>query len=353
MPNLQGAANASPDAWRRAAELATLDRLESAMSFRTNHLRRLGSSVKVSVPTDSEGYLGRECPQSDCEGYFKIKPGTGLTGPGLTCTCPYCGHTGSPDQFWTRDQVEYAKSVAFRQVSQALTKDLKSLEFNHRPRGSFGIGLSLKVKAGSLPPLRRYREQALETALSCAACTLEYAVFGVFAHCPDCRVHNSLQILGRNVELVRKQVTLALSLEDDELQRHLLEDALENCVSSFDGFGRECCRVRALHSTDAARCSKATFQNIAKADYTLRQLFGIDLRSNIDSAEWQQAHRAFMRRHVITHRAGVVDQQYLTETGDSPALLGRKVPVESAEILGAAAVVLKIGEAMVRALPNP
>jgi hypothetical protein len=323
------------------------------MSFRNQHLRKLGSSVKVSVPTHSEGYLGRECPQADCEGYFKIKPGTGLTGPGLTCTCPYCGHTASPDHFWTRDQIEYAKSVAFRQVTQAFTKDLKSLEFNHRPRGPFGIGLSLKVKPGSLPPLHRYREQALETAITCATCTLEYSVFGVFAHCPDCRAHNSLQILSRNVELVRKQVALALSLDDAELRRHLLEDALENCVSSFDGFGRECCRVRAVHSSDPQRCGRVSFQNINKADDALRQLFGADLRGLVDSAEWQQAHRAFMRRHVIAHRAGVVDQQYLTETGDSPTLLGRKVPVDPDEILGAAAVVLKIGEALARALPNP
>lgn len=335
------------------AEPRSLDRLQWAMSFRSQHLRRLGNSVKVTVPTDSEGYLGRECPRADCEGYFKIKPGTGLSGPGLTCTCPYCGHTTSPDEFWTRDQIEYAKSVAFRQVTQAFTKDLKSLEFNHRPRGSFGIGLSVKVSSGAMPPLYRYREQAVETAINCAACTLEYSVFGVFAHCPDCRAHNSLQILSRNVELVRKQIVLALTLGDAELRRHLLEDALENCVSSFDGFGRECCRVRALHSTDPQRCDRVSFQNINRADDALRQLFGVDLRGHVDPAEWQQVHRTFMRRHVIAHRSGVVDQQYLIETGDDPSLLGRKVPVDSDEILWAAEIVLKIGEALVRALPSP
>jgi len=44
----------------------------------TRHLRRLGNQFQISLPLDEEGYLGRECPNTDCERYFKIKPGTGL-----------------------------------------------------------------------------------------------------------------------------------------------------------------------------------------------------------------------------------------------------------------------------------
>jgi hypothetical protein len=35
-------------------------------------------TVNVSIPTDEAGLLGRECPVSDCLGYFKVKPGTGI-----------------------------------------------------------------------------------------------------------------------------------------------------------------------------------------------------------------------------------------------------------------------------------
>ena len=58
------------------------------MTFNLNHLKQLGNRVQVTIPKDEEGYLGRECPQSDCEGYFKIKPGTGLSGENLPCHCP-------------------------------------------------------------------------------------------------------------------------------------------------------------------------------------------------------------------------------------------------------------------------
>ncbi len=77
------------------------------LSFRFRNLSKLGNRVEVPIPTDSDGFVGRECPESECDGYFKIKPGTGLTGSDLPCNCPYCGHTDSHDRFWTKDQVEY------------------------------------------------------------------------------------------------------------------------------------------------------------------------------------------------------------------------------------------------------
>jgi len=151
--------------------------------------------VQVPIPKDAEGFLGRECPQERCLGYFKIKPGTGLKGNKLSCVCPYCGHSGPHDTFWTKEQLEYAKSVALRNITDAMRRDLKKLEFEHKPRGPFGIGISMKLKPGAPVPIRYYREKSLETKVICDHCTLEYAVFGLFAYCPDCGAHNSLQIL--------------------------------------------------------------------------------------------------------------------------------------------------------------
>ena len=109
-------------------------------------------TLAVSIETDEEGYLGRVCPVGTCLGYFKITPGTGLKGTGLPCHCPYCGHTQGHDHFHTREQIEYAKSVAFRNFSDRLSSELKKFEFDHRPRGAIGIGISLKVEPGPRPP---------------------------------------------------------------------------------------------------------------------------------------------------------------------------------------------------------
>src|SRR4051794_24713684 len=98
-----------------------------------NHLENLGNQFTVPIDTDEDGYVGRECPIEKCLGYFKITPGTGITEP-APCHCPYCGHSGDSDTFFTQEQIEYAQSVVMRQVMDAVHKDLKSLEFEHKPQ---------------------------------------------------------------------------------------------------------------------------------------------------------------------------------------------------------------------------
>src|SRR6266536_351160 len=175
-----------------------------------HNLRNLGNQFSIPIPPDEDGYLGRECPVQECLGYFKITPGTGIKGP-APCRCPYCGHSGENKTFFTQEQIEYAKSIVIRQVSDAFFKDLKSLEFEHKLRGSFCIGISMKVKTSPLQPIRYYREKQLETEVVCDSCTLRYAIYGVFGWCPDCGVHNSFQILTKNFELIKKELLLAES----------------------------------------------------------------------------------------------------------------------------------------------
>jgi hypothetical protein len=58
----------------------------------------------------------------------------------------------------------------------ALHKDMKSLEFEHKPQGPFGIGISVKVKESARRPIQYYREKQLETEVVCDSCTLRYAI---------------------------------------------------------------------------------------------------------------------------------------------------------------------------------
>lgn len=315
------------------------------MSFRFRRLADIGDSLSVRIEPDAGGFLGRECPIESCELYFKVKPGTGLTGPDLPCVCPYCGHKAGNDQFFTKDQIEYAQSVAFREISDAIGEDLKQLEFRSPPGAMFGI--SMTVTQGDSPPIAYYREQALETHLKCSTCTLEYAVFGLFGFCPDCGLHNSMDILRGNLDLVGKQVALALTQDDPALRRHLLEDALENCVSAFDGFGREALRVAHKGSGTAPSVS---FQNLERAADRVQQLHGIDMRSAVAPETWTSTQRGFMKRHLLSHRAGVVDDQYLSETADPSARRGHRVVIGQAEVEATASALIQLGEWLVSKL---
>jgi hypothetical protein len=294
------------------------------------HLRNLGSQFSISLPPDDEGFIGRECPAAECEGYFKLQPGTGLKGENLPCYCPYCGHGAGSDEFFTKAQVEYATSFVMRQVTGTLLKDLKSLEFNHRPRGAIGIGISMKV-SGKPTAIRHYRESKLETEVVCERCTLRYTIYGVFGFCPDCAVHNSRQILNKNLELVEKLLEVAETQEPPVAQR-LIENALEDCVSAFDGFGRETCRVFAPKAVKPEKAAEIRFQNIAVARDRVKEEFSVDFAAITAPADWKHILRAFQKRHLLAHKMGVVDEDYLSATGDSPSLLGRKVSILAPEV---------------------
>lgn len=324
---------------------------EEPVSKSFKHVKEMGNCVTVPMPRDEDGFLGRECPVTDCEGYFLLKPGTGLTGENLPCYCPYCGHKGSNQTFWTKEQLEYAKSIVLRDLVDAVRQDLKQFEFNYPARGPFGVGISMTLLPGTPVPIRHYREKALETYVTCPSCTLEYAVYGIFAYCPDCGTHNSLQMLEKNLELTAKQLALAEGLADSDLRRHLLEDALENCVSALDGFGREACCRRASRSSAPEKCENISFQNLARAAERLARLFSIDLRAAVAPDVWETAVRGFMKRHVIAHHAGVVDQQYIDETQDSSAFVGRRVPLDASEIRSVAGAVQRLAAVLLQLLP--
>lgn len=291
------------------------------MSFNTRNLDRLGKQLSIPINADEDGYLGRECPVEECLGYFKITPGTGIKGP-APCHCPYCGHSGDSNTFFTQEQIEYAKSIALRQFTDTLHQDLKSMEFNHPPRGGFGIGISLKVTQGARHPIQHYREKELETEVICDACTLRYAIYGVFGWCPDCGIHNSVQILSKNFELARKELSLAETVEKD-LADHLIGDALENVVSAFDGFGREICLRKG---------SEIRFQNLPGARRNVQEKFGFDFADGLTVDQWQYVSRVFQKRHLLAHKMGVIDDEYVQRANDPGAVAGRKVQVSPNEV---------------------
>jgi hypothetical protein len=236
------------------------------------------------------------------------------------------------DTFFTPEQIEYAKSVALRQISEAFRKDLKSLEFESKPTGAFGIGISMKLRPGAPPPLRHYRERTLETEIKCDQCTLEYSVYGVFAYCPDCGAHNSQQILLRNLDLAQRQVELARTIEDVPFRKHMVEDALENCVSAFDGFGREICRRHANVATNPDKARAVSFQNVDRAALALERLYSIDLHSLLSNEDWRFIVLCFNRRHIIAHNSGVIDDKYVSEAGDSSARKGRRIDIPEGDV---------------------
>jgi phage FluMu protein Com len=82
----------------------------------------------ININPDEEGFIGRECPK--CKDYFKVKFDTGL--PTQYHICPYCGYKENYGDFFTKEQIEYAKSVAVKKALEPIFdnfhKSLKKLK---------------------------------------------------------------------------------------------------------------------------------------------------------------------------------------------------------------------------------
>lgn len=287
-------------------------------------------TMKVQFPTDEDGYTGRECPE--CERFFQLVFGTGIQ-ESIPCYCPYCGHRAAQQDFLTPNQLRLVRSHVARYAVDEIHNALKGLEFDIKPpRGGFGIGLSLKVKRPRRIPLHRYQEPALETPVECSQCTLKYKVYGLYGHCPDCGRHNALQIFETDLDLVLRMLEAART-QPQEFQKKQVESALKDCVASFDAFGRELCSRHAARAVKPAKAEKISFQNLAGAQTNLQQQFSMDLAAGLSSAEWDEAVKAFQKRHVFAHKRGVVDQGYVDKSGDATVTVGHLMPLEEGEVV--------------------
>jgi hypothetical protein len=227
------------------------------------------------------------------------------------------------------------------------------LEFNHKPKGPFGIGISMKFKPAAAPALRHYNELDLEQEVVCAKCSLRYTIYGVFGYCPSCRIHNSTQILDVSLKIAEKRVAQAETESDPDVQAELLSDALSKAVAACDGFGRCVCRVHAAMATDPKKADRISFQNLSGARKHVQELFGIDFAASLDANRWTACCRAFQKRHLFAHAMGVIDAEYVAKAGDLNAVVGRKVRLQSDEVLATCATIRELAAALMAGLAPP
>lgn len=291
------------------------------------------NDIKVNIPvlTDDDGFVGRECPE--CEEYFMLKYGTGLDTE--ICICPYCQHENNNDQYYTKEQVKYIESYmrkyAFERIIKPglaqIDKSFKDLE--RKTRNSL---IQFKVKSNISKINFRidyYQEKELETYILCDSCGLEFSIFGVFATCPDCGQLSAITVFRKSIEVIRKKLVLSEKLDDQELIKSFLEDALNNSISAFDSLGKALIKK---YEKILKTKSQNLFQNISLLSETLKVNKGksIDELIGIDSCKF--LIKMFQVRHIYEHNFGEIDIQFIKKLPDFENKLKRKYILERSEI---------------------
>ncbi|MBN1979593.1 MAG: hypothetical protein JW918_19525, partial [Anaerolineae bacterium] len=96
-------------------------------------------------------------------------------------------------------------------------------------------------------------------------------------------------------------------------------------------------------ASNPGRAQNVSFQNMARADQRVQELFDISLSGSLDANEWEFVSQCFQKRHLFAHKMGVVDQAYIDASGDMQAVVGRKVSVAPDEVTALIAHLRQLG----------
>lgn len=313
--------------------------------------------MSIDIPTDEDGMFGRECPHENCSpGYFKVKPGTGITEDHEKAFCPYCRKEDEPGGFTTQAQQDYAIALVENEVIKGVNQMIEK---------SFGFGPSKKKKMGgdllsvemSYKPSKernkpRLFEEELRRDVTCSNCGLEHSVFGLATWCPDCGKDIFLIHVYSELNVVKRMLSV-IDTRFAELGSRVagkdVENALEDTVSIFEAVlkiitDRYLSRD-GMNSDEIIEVIQKKvrnkYQNTRLAGVTFLEQVGIDLYEGISEIDLDLLRVTFEKRHPITHNLGIVDRKYIerVRTGE---LEGREIRVTADDVLKAIEIISKV-----------
>jgi len=305
----------------------------------------LRRDIEVSLKGDKEGMIGRECPSSECNKYFKVLIAELNAFKLGTFFCPYCGESEPVKEFITKDQMEYIKSLALREVVGEISRELKKLE--RRPDPHAFISFGIKVDTPSIP-VRTYVERELSKKVTCEKCGREFRVYGTSFYCPYCGIRKPSSVFSENVEMVQSFVNFKGTLRHDTETLHavsktgildqLVERSLDMLVTAFETYCKTAYiqqmkkKNPKLNIGSLQKVVKNAFQNLKTGNRLYARNLGINFLKILSTDDLTFALKSFQKRHVFVHNSGIIDLTYAKLTGEDKKLIGKRLTVDSAEI---------------------
>jgi hypothetical protein len=139
--------------------------------------------------------------------------------------------------------------------------------------------------------------------------------------------------------------TLAKEYDDDLAQdsvRNTLEDSLVRLVGAFQQYADAL--FGQLPNASSLKRRKNIFQNLSESSALWRSAVGKGYESILLSAELDELESLFQKRHLIAHRNGIVDQEYLDKSKDKTYSIGQRLVVQETAILRLAELISKLAE---------
>ncbi len=317
-------------------------------------LSRLSQITELSVPleSDDEGYLDRECPAEGCLFPFKVHGDDWQTAVrDEEAFCPSCGHTALKKSWHTTAQVAAAKEYAIGTITNAMNKAMRedAAESKRRPRNSF-LSITLDVKGGVdrvLVPIAAADPMRLRTI--CEGCGCRYSYVGAAYFCPSCGHNSATHTFSQTMATIRTAAGLGQTLkqvlgrdEAETMARALLEKAMQDAVMSFQ---------RLCEQLYERKTGRSAQRNAFQRLDTGSQLWGAEIGMTYDQilgqGQFDKLRVFFQQRHLLSHQQGIVDQDYITRSGDHGYAIGQRLVIREPEVLEFADLVEGLGKALI------
>lgn len=299
-------------------------------------------SIEVSIPTDEDGYLDRECPNEICGAAFKVLSADWKDNVrDEEVFCPVCGHTATSDYWMTQDQIKHCESQLMAKVMPMIDGEMKRMarDFNRSmPKGGL-ISMSMTYKPSrpvAIVPLEA--AELMRQRYVCESCGCRYAAIGAAFFCPSCGHNSARAALVETLATVRRlpQVRAALEAGLDRdaavnAYRLILEENMGKLVAAFQRFAEA--TFEALPNTNDFSPRRNLFQNLPQSSDLWEQAIGVRYEAMLTRKEWSELQRCFQQRHILAHKDGIVDEDYLRKTGDRQYQSGQRLVIKEADVM--------------------
>jgi hypothetical protein len=186
-------------------------------------------------------------------------------------------------------------------------------------------------------------KQQLHFVCRTNGCKCQADILGHYGYCPRCGRSNGRTIFLQTVnsELARLEEVKA-TVSDRRKREDVWEKMTVDAVSRLEALGKHLRRRLLRFPLTANRrkeLERLSFQQLTNADRLLKQWFDIGLLEWVGTAEnpGRQVRppdvdfirTMVQKRHILIHNGGVVDQEYLDNTGDTSVQLDERIRIRS------------------------
>ena len=314
------------------------------MAFR-NPFDRLGGTrtITIKLPVDSEGFLDRQCGSKDCRGVFKVAESSWKDHvKDEAVFCPFCRHQDKSSEWNTEEQDRYAQRKAKEMIEREVHGMLKewARDFNSSQGRGGLISMSMSVK----PRVNSWvfptgLAETMRQKIVCEGCGCVFASIGAAYFCPACGHNSVLRTFAETLKTIRGTInamhTLSASIGDGnkdhaaDVSRLLVEQSLVRVVGGFERFSE----ARFQQISGGAEFKRGAFQRLGDASDLWEKLGRRRYDQILSSNEIIFLSKMFQKRHLLVHKEGVVDADYLKKTNDGGIAVGQRIRLKEGDVI--------------------